>query len=90
VDPTSHLMSRKATPLIAFGVLACTLLALGLSFVVKPPPTEAENSSQMLQCLNKEFERSGWVSDGKGGWTSDTNRIQGYKKLNAEMETAIP
>ena len=87
-DPTPHLMSRTIGPLTAFGVLACTFLALGLSFVVKPAPTEVENSGQMLQGMNKEFEKNGWVSDGKGGWTSDTNRIQGYKKLNAEMDKA--
>lgn len=57
-------------------------------FRVRPPPTADEQSRQMTRALNEAFEKKGWVSDGKGGWTSDTNTIQTYRKLNAEMEKA--
>ena len=90
--PTPDLMSRKTTPMVAFGVLVCALLALRLSFVVQPAPTDQERSRTFVQAmnqgLNKEFEKSGWVSNGKGGWTKDTNIAQAYKKLNEEMEKA--
>jgi len=42
----------------------------------------------MNQGLNKEFEKSGWVSNGNDGWTKDTNTIQDYKELDKEMEKA--
>jgi hypothetical protein len=91
-DPTPDLMSRTATPVVAFGVLVCALLALGLSFVVQPAPTDEKKSWEFVQGinqgLNEGFEKRGWVRDGKGGWTSDTNRMQRYKELNAEMEKA--
>ena len=90
MDPTPHLMSRKTASLTACGVLTCTLLALGLSVVVKPLPTEKEKSRQFTQKLNdqlnKDFEKQGWVSDGKGRWTSDTNTVQFYSNLNKTME----
>ena len=90
--PTPDQMSRKAAPVVAFGVLVCTLLALRLSFVVRPAPTDAERSWPLLQAMNQglntEFEQSGWVSNGNGGWTKDTNLAQPYKELNEEMEKA--
>jgi hypothetical protein len=86
-DSTPHLVARQPTPGAAFGALACILLALILSAMVQPLPTQAARSSQFLQGLNKEFEKNGWVSDGKGGWTTDPNTIN-YKKLNRQMEEA--
>lgn len=90
--PAPDLMSRKTAPVVAFSALVCAVLALGLSFVVWPAPTDAERSWPMAQAmnqgLNKEFEKSGWVSNGNGGWTKDTNMAQAYKELNAEMEKA--
>ncbi len=97
MDSTRHLMSRKTAPLIALGVLACTLLALALNWAVKPLPTAEEKSRLFTQELNgmisKDFERKGWINDGKGGWTSNTNRIQtepgiDWKKMNAQMSNA--
>jgi hypothetical protein len=64
---------------------------MSLSFVVQPGPTDEEKSRQFTQALNenlaKEFAKRGWVSDGKGGWTSGRSTLD-YQKLNREMEAA--
>jgi hypothetical protein len=90
-DSTLELALGRRTPLVALGVLAGVMLVLGLSRVIWPPPTDAERMGQFTLALNESFRKEsgkqGWVSDGKGGWTTATN-TPNYKKLNEEMEKA--